>query len=441
MLKRLMPRSMVARITWLLAGGMALVILLADLVFFLLMSDNSNHHRFLGMVAKAEAVIYAVSVVESDKRAQLCRTMSDEMMQVRWSPRPSAQGLRRDWGTGRLEDKLREHFRLPVREIHVGHPDIPDLSWHEAPFIVTVQLADESWLEYTVARHWWAPNFMSRLLLVIGLMGLALMFLAYYVARRINAPLNELAQAARRFGADVEAPALVERGPVEIRAASAAFNEMQRRIRNFVQERTQMIAAISHDLRTPLTRLRLRLEYIDDPRQKEKATQDLDEMNAMLAATLSFSREDAVEESLQSLNMANFLGSLCDDLKESGMQLECGELAPVTVRAKPLALRRALSNLIENGVRYGERVVLNMARQDGALLISLRDFGPGIPVEERDKVFMPFYRIEASRNRATGGTGLGLSVARTIIKAHGGEITLVNHPAGGLEVTVRLPLV
>jgi signal transduction histidine kinase len=231
-----------------------------------------------------------------------------------------------------------------------------------------------------------------------------------------------------------------EHGSRELRRAASAFNRMQARLRRFVDDRTMMLAAISHDLRTVLTRLRLRAEFIDDGEQQGKAIADIDEMQAMLDETLNFARDDAREEALVAVDLTALLQNLCDAVTDSGQSLNFEGPAHLPVQCRPVALRRALRNLLDNAIRYGGQAEVSLSQSNGDAVVEIADKGPGIPVAMREKVFQPFFRLETSRSRETGGTGLGLSSARAILRRHGGDITLHDRPPGGLLVRATLPL-
>ncbi|OYQ37302.1 two-component sensor histidine kinase [Niveispirillum lacus] len=254
-------------------------------------------------------------------------------------------------------------------------------------------------------------------------------------------PLRRFAAAANRLGIDMNAPSLDEAGPREVRLAAAAFNKMQRRLRAFVEDRTRMLAAVSHDLRTPLTRLRLRAEFIDDDVVRDKMLEDLSEMEAMIGSTLAFARDEAAKEAIQPLELNALLARLGEDMRDAGKPV--GVIpAPfsIPIAGRRMALRRALGNLMENAVKYGQTAQVALAMTGENVTITIDDNGPGIPEMEFENVFRPFFRLEASRSRDTGGTGLGLSVANDIVRAHGGEIRLANRSEGGLRVTVVLPM-
>jgi signal transduction histidine kinase len=231
-------------------------------------------------------------------------------------------------------------------------------------------------------------------------------------------PLSRLSEAADRFGADVHASPVAETGPREVKHAAAAFNRMQRRLRQFITDRTRMLAAISHDLRTPLTRMRLRAEMMEEGEQRTKILTDLQEMEDMVGATLAFARdENADEPGRPSLTTAESL----------------------TVQMRPRTFKRAIVNIIDNAVRYGGGAEIDVGRDRDEVVIRIADHGPGIPESERENVLRPFYRCEGSRSRDTGGIGLGLSIASDTISAHGGKMALSETSGGGLTVEVRLP--
>ena len=233
---------------------------------------------------------------------------------------------------------------------------------------------------------------------------------------------------------------LQETGAPEMRAAARAFNQMQLRLRRLIDDRTQMLAAISHDLKTPITRLRLRAEFIEEPGLQEKMLADLAEMEAIVASTLAFARSDARSEGSEAVDLADMLQSLAEARADSGALVGYEGPAHLTVAARPVALRRALSNLIDNAIKYGTTAQITLRLEDRQAVVEIDDEGPGIAADQMELVFRPYYRLEGSRSRETGGVGLGLSIARAVIRAEGGEIVLKNRPEGGLRARVTLPL-
>jgi signal transduction histidine kinase len=273
----------------------------------------------------------------------------------------------------------------------------------------------------------------------IALFLLSIAALSYWVARTTTRPLKRLAQAARDLGDDINHPPLELRGASEIRQASAAFNAMQARIRQYIMQRTQMLAAITHDLQTPLTRLRLRLEKVQDPELQERLKGDLTAMQQMVKEGLELARSMDSNEGMQALDLDSLLDSVCTDAADSGQSVSQEGRANMALMGRPLALRRCLVNLIDNAIKYGRHAHVQVERVPGAASVRVRDQGPGIATSELARVFEPFYRVETSRSRESGGTGLGLTIARNIAEQHGGSIKLANHPGGGLEVTLMLP--
>jgi len=269
---------------------------------------------------------------------------------------------------------------------------------------------------------------------------ICLVLLAYIIARMATRPLNQLAQAATELGGDINRPPLVERGPAEVRDAAAAFNAMQARIRRYVAERTEMLAAIAHDLQTPLTRLRLRLEKVNDTELRDKLVDDLASMQTMIREGLDLVTSIDAAGLMQLVDVDSLLSSVCADAVDAGHDVTLVGQTRASIRAIPGALQRCLNNLIDNAVKYGGYARVTAGCEAGSVAIRVADGGPGIPEPQMERVFDPFYRLETSRSRETGGSGLGLTIARNIAHKHGGTVTLRNKPGGGLECLLVLPI-
>ncbi|MGF1474050.1 MAG: ATP-binding protein [Geminicoccaceae bacterium] len=315
----------------------------------------------------------------------------------------------------------------------------PDLLPSRRKMAISMDLRGGGRVIYVVASDLTSVRWALGMGLWIGASVLVIALFTFWAGRRVGKPFQRFAEAADRLGVDVEAPALEETGSAELRQASRAFNRMQARIRRMVEDRTMMLAAISHDLKTALTRLRLRAEFIEDETQAKKAEADLNEMQATLEASLSLARGDAAKESTVRLDLASLVTSLVDDARDAGADIAYKGPLRLDLRGRPTGLRRALANLIENARRYGAppfEVELVDGGEDVTVQVS--DSGPGIPDHEIERVFQPFHRLEGSRSRETGGVGLGLPIARSIARAHGGDLTLENAERGGLVATLRL---
>ena len=278
-----------------------------------------------------------------------------------------------------------------------------------------------------------------RMLLSLAVLLTAVVVLSLVAVRWATRPLNALADAADELGRNIHRPPMDESGPIEVVRAARAFNTMQLRITAYLRERTSVLAAMSHDLKTPVTRLRLRAELLTDPELQLKFTRDLEELEAMVAATLDFLHGTAGSEAAQPVDMTALLETLQADLSETGSQISITGQALRPYVGQPTALKRCVRNLAENAVKYGKSVSIEVDDNEERLRILVRDEGPGIPPAELDRVFEPFYRVEGSRNRDTGGTGLGLTIAKSIAQSQGGELTLENRRGGGLEARLTLP--
>jgi signal transduction histidine kinase len=268
----------------------------------------------------------------------------------------------------------------------------------------------------------------------------SIMLVSFLGAAKLARPIDAFAVAARRFGADPQAPPMALQGPAEIQLAIAAFNTMQGQIQDFVAGQAAMFAAISHDLRTPLTRMRLRGEFIEDPEQQARLFRDVDEMETMVSAVLSFLRDNATSEEKTNFDLAELLRSIIDDQADLGHQATYTGPEHVPFVGRPIGLRRAFGNLVENAVKYGTTAMIDLNQCPGFVTVTITDQGQGIPADALETVFAPFHRLEPSRNRNTGGMGLGLTSARAGFRAHGGDVTLRNAAGGGLQATVKLPL-
>lgn len=265
---------------------------------------------------------------------------------------------------------------------------------------------------------------------------------AWWAVRLALRPLRRLERAVEGFGRDIGHPPLDERGPREVRSAARAFNAMQERIRAHVAERTRILAAVAHDLKTPLTRLRLKLEGLDDETLKGRLLEDLSAMNHLVEEGLDLAQSQEAREPIQRVALASLLQSLCDDAADAGLDVryDGDPETEIPVAGRPQALRRVFSNLIDNAVKYGGGARLDLIRRGPSALASVRDAGPGIPDAHLTDVLQPFFRLETSRSRETGGTGLGLAIAANLLSAQGGTLELANRPEGGLEARVSLPL-
>ena len=317
--------------------------------------------------------------------------------------------------------------------------DIIDKLPAEPKFSVSVRLNDGSWLNFLAAYMDTIDFWPVRSIAILSLSIVGIVALSIWAIRRLTAPFRVFAAAATRLGTNVNTTPIKEHGPLDVRGAIRAFNDMQSRLQRFVEDRTQMLAAVSHDLRTPITRMRLRAECVKDRMQGAKFLADLKEMEDMIASVLTFAKDDALSEPTVPVDLVAMLQSICDEFTDREFDVSFGGGGRLPYPCRRVSIRRCFANLIENAVKYGQRAEVSLDVSETEIMIHVDDRGPGIPDEAREQVFRPFYRVERSRSRDSGGSGLGLTIARTVALAHGGDVLLAARPGGGLRATIVLP--
>ncbi|MED5544662.1 MAG: ATP-binding protein [Pseudomonadota bacterium] len=464
LLHRLIPATLSARIAWLLVGGLVLSQLLTGTIWF-----ESRRRQLLEIPAHvfATRVADSLRVLDSaapDRREDLlAKLQSPEFHLKRLAVLPDEErageepedlarsapilaGSIRHQLDGRVEVRVLAAQLLDEEGEPAGRWSMLRDREPRAAFTLAVRRRPgDLWL---VARGrededgvlfdpgGTIADYVLRIYLLRILMVAALTWLGVRLAVK---PLERLAEAAQRLGRDIRSPALPRKGPIEVRRAVEAFNGMQRQLVGYLDERTRFLAAVSHDLRSPITRLRLRAELLPATEEKGGWRKDLDEMEGMVDATLAFMQGNAGEDLQEAVDLDAVLAGILEDLHTQGAQATLAGRCGAPIAGFPQGLRRCLVNLTDNAVRYGGRADIVAQECDEEISIRVRDDGPGIPEANLGLVFEPFYREEKSRNTALGGVGLGLSIARDIALAHGGELTLHNRPEGGLEATLRLP--
>lgn len=307
-------------------------------------------------------------------------------------------------------------------------------------FVVQTELLGGQWIAFTCSLPDELSDWPWDLLLALLVLSLAVLVVSFVAVRWMTRPLSQLAIAADELGKDIQRAPLAENGPTEVRRAARAFNTMQDRLSRFVEERTRILAAVSHDLKTPITRMRLWLEQVSDNAVRDRFERDLTEMQSLVQGSLVFSRGTALREKTQRLDINALLEGLRDDAEDIGQSVTVQGRAAAPSAGKPLSLKRCLVNRVENAIRYVGEANIEVRDSDEELRITIADKGPGLPPDALERVFEPFYRIEASRSPKTGGAGLGLSIARNIARGHGGELRLENIADGGKGLRANLTL-
>lgn len=466
-MRRLLPDSIAGWVILVVITGLVASQVIAIAIHY---DSRREAQTILEDVRIAERVVTLtrlISLIPSEQRPDIVRSVSRPSLIVTWEPNSAVDATDpANEKTQLLTEVLAERQEnMGLRSIQVDYVDAPlelpigggvidtllndddkelrgtlrqalEQQLAGPTFVISLQLADSTWLNFAAVDRATVPAWSHQSIALIAVMMIAVIALSVLGIRRLTAPLGTLAQAAERLGRDVNAPPLAERGASDVRKALRAFNNMQERIQRFVEDRTRMIAAISHDLRTPITRLRLRAEFVEDPEQQARMLADLDDMETMIHATLSFAREEANSEPRRDVDLVALLRNLCEDAPDVALAIGA---EPVVFDGQPVALRRGFCNLIDNAVKYGQHARLDLSADADSIRVTVDDDGPGLPEEELERVFLPFYRVEQSRSRDTGGVGLGLAVARTVFRAHGGDVRLANRPEGGLRASVVLP--
>jgi signal transduction histidine kinase len=333
---------------------------------------------------------------------------------------------------GRMGQGAHGPWMMPGTAMHFGGQ--PGFS-----FVAQVRLRDGALVTFDSRQPAETAGWPYRLLLSLAVLLAAVVAVSLIAVRWTTRPLKSLADAADELGRNIDRAPMREQGPLEVARAARAFNRMQERLAGYVRERTATLAAMSHDLKTPVNRLRLRAELLEDSEVKNKITHDLDEMQSMILGTLEFMRGGDTAEKPRPVDVNALLESLRADAQDTGAQVTIEGAASVPYVGRPQALKRCLGNLLDNALKYGNSAVMRVDDGPERLLMRNRDHGPGIPEAELERVFEPFYRLEGSRSRDTGGTGLGLSIARKIAQGHGGTLRLRNLKDGGLEAALALP--
>lgn len=389
------------------------------------------------------AIQSTLSALPPEDREATAHTLSGGALEVHYSsvplavaPAVSTRGLAdiRDELAKRMPNATQQALVVGAPTTGTGNRTDPHLT------LVSMQLADAGWVNTNIAILEGPHSSMRAIFISTALMALGVLGIAIGMAASVTRPIRKCASEAQRvYVASEPQPILVD-GPREVRELATAFNEMQQRVKKLVDERTLMLAAVSHDLKSPLARMRLRVEDVKDGDSRRDLEADLDDMIQMIDSSLEFLKSDHTGEELQRLDLGVLIGTICDDYSDRGFTVTLDRQGKSVLSGRRLALKRAFTNLIGNAIKYGAtaRVKVNATAQ--TLTIVIEDDGPGIPLDQLDKVYAPFYRVETSRSRDTGGTGLGLTVALSVITAHGGTLRLTNRREGGLAATAVLPL-
>lgn len=444
------PRDTVA---WRIAASISAVIAVTCCVIALFLNFGGEWVRPpLDLRSIMDGVVAVTNMMDAtppEQRPALVAVAHPENYRLQWFAAKDAAwfaaAMKRDM---QLDDDTLNMIKVQIhRPFIVIGPDLPVKPDASASLTVppggdghflAVRLHDGSWLVFAGSKKNLSPAARVTMRLILFLLvAIGIGALATY---QISQPIRRLAKEVHAKGANPNGVPITESGPQELREVIAAVNSMQAKIAAFVAYRTAMLAAISHDLRTPLTRMRLRGEYVADPVQRQRLFADVDEMQGMIDGALALFRGDGDEEAVRSFDLSGVLLSIVDGFADQGIEVGYAGGDHIVYSGRAISIKRAITNLVENAVKYGTAPVIALRKDETAITITVCDRGPGIPGESLEAVFEPFFRLDKSRHKARGGVGLGLTAARTIIRGHGGDIVLRNRDGGGLEATVTLPV-
>ena len=460
-MNRLLPKSLFGQTLLVLVAGLVVSLLVGSWIYTL---DREQAVRAVGGLAAAQRITNLTKLVQDtprEGRERIVAGLSDQTFRISLSAQPPAIVPNDDEVA--VAQAIKEFLvdQLSLRQgqqprVSASVPDSPAFGrggpmMGRGPMMhgfggfggfrdlqVAVPLPDGQWLSFATALPESGSAFSRQFLLSMAIMGIVIFAVSFWAVRRVTAPLAAVSAAAERLGNDLNAPPMPEAGTIETRQASRAFNTMQSRLRSLIDNRTRMLAAISHDLRTPLTLLRLRAENVENPQERDKMLASIAEMDSMIGETLQFARDEANTETRRPTDIAALVQSIVDDMADAGMPVKMEPAEPIVYECRPDAFRRAIRNLLDNAVKYGKAASVAIQSTPKMIDIIIDDEGPGIPEQELTRVFDPFYRLEESRSRETGGVGLGLAIAQSIVQASRGDIVLSNRPTGGLRAQLEL---
>jgi len=430
--------SLVGRAIMIILAGIAAVQLSSQWIYESTLSSEAAIANQERLADRIVSIYQALAHLPDERRDQTAHDLSSGAVEAHWGVRPRVVTLLgSEWQS--LQQQLLERLRLTdPGDILVGLEARPVASLHVA--IVALRLPDRTWINVGVLAPHYHPPRSWVTILTTTLVALAVLTISIVLIRWLTRPLERVSAAARAFHVTSSAETVPEEGPREIRMLATAFNDMQKRIQGQLRARTHALAAVSHDLRTPLSRVRLRLEELGDDELRAALEHDIDEMERMIEATLSYLKGGRAGEGVQSVELAALVGSIVDEAMDMGQEILLSSPQSLVVKGRRLALKRALSNLLQNAIKYAGSAEVSLSRGQDAATIVIADRGPGVPEESIPMLFEPFVRLETSRNSESGGFGLGLTIASEIVQAHNGRLEIRNRAGGGIEAIVVLPI-
>ncbi len=434
----MMPKSLLGRMVLILAGGLMIGQMLSAAI------QVTEREKSLSIIIWNQAAqgiaayVRLLNATEPSARKRAAELLSGPPLFLAVDGRLDQAPMEGE-DAARLKALLQQYLGKdrPVR-LYLSAQKAPFYWPEHASFGLETRLDDGQRVAFSYRRQV-GHLLPQRLLINLVILFLAILVLSLIAVHWVTHPLDLLARAADELGKNIHRAPLEEKGSVEMKRAARAFNTMQKRLLEYLESRARIHAAMSHDLKTPITRMTLRAELLEDPELKVKFLKDLEEMDNMVTMSLNLMRGMGNGEPTQTVDISALLESIQEDQMETGGEMEIRQSGEIRYSGKPQALKRAIVNLVENAIKYGQRAVVSVEDSPEELRIKVRDEGAGVPEDKLALLTEPFYRLETSRSRDTGGTGLGLAISKAIAEIHGGSLVLSNHPDGGLEVALSLP--
>ena len=430
MIKKFIPSTLIGRSIIIIFVPIIILVLLTSLVFYQTSWSIISKRLTESVVADINVLVklidvnlenYALEIANKDFKMDI-KIIDGEVID------PLSIKLNRGILSRRLEQSLS----------NLKKPFVYDLSNLENGALIKIQLNNKLLIiNVDKDRVYSQTAFVFLLWMIFA--SLILLFLSYFLMNKQLKPLKRLAIIAETFGRGLDAPELKSVGAYEIRQTSQAFNQMRTRINRFLKQRTDMLAGVSHDLRTPLTRMKLQVSLIKDKKAKSELELDINEMTAMLDSYVSFVKTES-PETIENIVINDLIKDCAKNFDRSKYKIQVNEKNTIQTSGRPIQLKRAFQNIINNSKRYGDKIIINIYLNDDGCNIEINDNGPGIPKESFEDVFKPFFTLDPSRNKLKGESGLGLTITRDIIRSHGGEIKLGKSQLGGLKLSVLLPI-
>ena len=441
---KLVPDTIAGRTIAILLSGLVLLHLASIWAYELGVNSEIDLANEARVAERLWSISRAITDAPRERREQLAHSLSGGVLEAHWSTKPLTVAQH---GPASAHSVAMRH-RLKQLIVGLNEDDLiiggasEDRHLQSDPHVLllSLRIVDGSWANYSITRLSGPHTSLHAVVVSTSMMALGVIAISILMLRSVTRPLRQCAEAAQRLYSETNSVPIGTTGPREVRALAVAFNGLQERVKKLIDDRTLTVAAVSHDLKTPLTRLRLRSETLQDDGLRTAIGKDVAEMEQMVDQALDFLRGAQTGEQPRKIDLGSLLESIAAEHEDSGKSVDTKLQGGLVLLGQHFALKRAFGNLVGNAVKYGGAARIRARTEADALVVEIEDEGPGIPEGKREAVFEPFVRLEQSRSRKTGGAGLGLTVAKSIIEAHRGTITLMSPPAGqGLLVRVRLP--